>query len=100
MAKVNDNIVLHGLNGQIGKQLVVKQYAYGQVVSQFPNMQHIQPSHQQKEKRNKFGRAVAYAKSVLKDPALKAAFEQQLAPGQTVYHLALKTYLQSAAENL
>jgi hypothetical protein len=36
---------------------------------------------------------VAYAQSVLKDPAQKAAFAATLKQGQTVYNAAIKAYL-------
>lgn len=95
MAKQNNNIVMHGLSGQIGKQLVVKQYAYGEVISKFPDMSNIKPSKKQEEKRSKFTEAVAYAQSVLNDTEKKLAYQKMLEPGQKVYYVALKEYLQS-----
>ncbi len=93
MARINGNILLHGASGHIGKQVVIKQYAYGKVLSKFPNMSNIKPSKKQEEKRSKFSDAVAFAKGILKDAAKKTAYKKKLKPGQTVYHAALKEYL-------
>ena len=95
MAKLQNNIVIHGLSGQIGKNLVVKQYAYGEVVSKFPDMGNIKPSKKQEEERSKFTKAVAFAQSVLNDTEKKLLYEKMLQPGQKLYHFVLKEYLRS-----
>ncbi len=95
MARIKNNIILHGASGHIGKQVVIKQYAYGKVLSKFPDMSNIKPSKKQEEKRNKFSDAVAYAKGILKNEQLKNAYRQKLKGKQTVYHFALQQYLLS-----
>ncbi len=95
MARTNSNIVLHELSGHIGKQLVIKQYANGTVVSRYPDMSNIKPSKKQKEKRSRFSEAVAYARAILRDPQQKAAYQAKLKAGETVYHKAIREYLQS-----
>ena len=95
MARVINNPLVNSLQGNIGSQLVMKQYAYGTVVSKFPDMDHIKPSKKQKAERNKFKEAVAYAQSIVHNPEKKTAYQQKVKPGQTVYHFALKEYLNS-----
>jgi hypothetical protein len=92
MARSN-NLLLKGTSGALGKQLVVKQYAYGTVVTRYPDMSGIKPSRQQKQKRSTFRDAVAYAKEILRNPAKKAAYAKGLKKGETVYHTAIKEYL-------
>lgn len=96
MAKYNGNISPGELRKLFGKQVAVKQYAHTILVTKFPDMSHIKPSQQQKEKRQKFKEAVAYAQSIINNPPLKAAYRQKLKPKQTVYHFALQEYLKSS----
>ncbi len=93
MATANNNIVLHETSGHIGKQIVIKQYAYGTVVTKYPDMSNIKPSKKQKQKRNKFKEAVAYSKAIINDPVKKKAYSKKVKKGQTVYHFALQEYL-------
>ena len=37
-------MVLQGTSGQLGKQLLLKQYAYGAVLSKYPDMSAVKPS--------------------------------------------------------
>lgn len=93
MAKTKTNVILKQLRGQIGKQLVVKQYGNKTVVSAYPDMSKIKPSKLQIKRRNYFAEAVANAQSILHDPVKKAAYTQQLKKGQSVYHAAIKEFL-------
>jgi hypothetical protein len=92
MAKSN-NVLLKDSSGQLGKTLVMKHYSYGTVLSAYPNMTNVQFNPKQKAEQSRFSKAVAYAQSVLKDPAQKAAFAATLKQGQTVYNAAIKAYL-------
>jgi hypothetical protein len=47
MAINNNNIIISGTSGQIGKQLVIKQYSFGTVVSKYPDMTNVKPSKKQ-----------------------------------------------------
>lgn len=84
------------LSGQIGKQLVFKNYDGKTVVTRHPDMRGINPSERQKERRNIFKEAVEYAKSVCRDPGLKEIYAIKVAKGQSVYHFAIKEYMQAA----
>ncbi|OIQ92864.1 hypothetical protein GALL_251590 [mine drainage metagenome] len=94
MAKYNGFISFGQLKKAIGKQVAVKQYAHAIVITKFPDMRHVKPSKEQKAKRQKFKEAVAYAQNIVNNPQLKTAYLQKLKPKQTVYHFALKEYLQ------
>ena len=94
MARIKNNMVLKGVSGTIDI-LVVKQYSYGAVLSKKPDMSRVKPSRAQKAKRTNFQKAVAYAKSVIRDPKQKAAFAKKLKPRQTVFNAAISSYMKS-----
>lgn len=93
MARSRSNMITRGLKGQLGKQLVFKQYGRKTVVTRYPDMSHVKPSTLQKEKRSRFAEAVAYACRINNDPVLKAEYRQKVKKGQTVYHYALQEFL-------
>jgi len=93
MAQSNSSILLQKMRGQIGKQLVVKQYGKKTVITAYPDMSNIKPSKAQKAKRKRFAEAVAYAQSILHDPVKKKAYALKLKKGQSVYHAAIKEWL-------
>ncbi|HNP23931.1 MAG TPA: hypothetical protein PKM63_12535 [Panacibacter sp.] len=92
MARVGKNSPLNDLSGQLGKQLVLKQYADKTVVSAYPDMSKVKPTGLQLARRAIFGEAVAYAKAINNNPTTKAEYLEKLAPGQTVYHFAMQEY--------
>ncbi len=98
MAHLKNNSPLHGMSGRVGN-LIFKYYPQlnngkgKQVVSKIPDMSGINPSSLQKLRRDLFAEAVAYARSVKRDPEKRAAYEKVLKPGQTVFNAALRNYL-------
>lgn len=93
MANGKDSLLLNKVKGQIGKQIVVKQYGNKTVITAYPDMSNIKPSKLQKKKRKSFADAVSYAQTILKDPVKKAAYAKKVKKGQTVYHYAIKEFL-------
>ena len=89
-----DNPLLKHTSGKIGDVIVVKQYSYGTVISAIPDMSRVKKSELQKIKQNYFKDAVAYAKTILRDPDKKAAYAKTLKAGKTVYHAAIQEYLE------
>ena len=88
------NILLSSASGKIG-DIVIKQYKYGTVITKLPDMSKVKPTRAQKKKRNKFADAVAYAKTVIADPKLKAKMKKKAKKGSTVYHTAIKAFMKS-----
>ncbi|NCU05791.1 MAG: hypothetical protein GXC73_17625 [Chitinophagaceae bacterium] len=95
MARTNRNPLLKGLRGQIGKQLVFKQYGKKTVVSKFPDMSHVKASPKQKKIRKGFQKAVAYAQGINNDPVKKAVYAKKVKKGQTVFNYAISEFLRS-----
>ncbi|MBL7748124.1 MAG: hypothetical protein JNM19_11885 [Chitinophagaceae bacterium] len=94
MARGGNQSILNDLRGAIGKQIVVKQYAYGTVVSAYPYMRKLKPTALQQYRQGAFADAVAYAQSIVRNPALKKAYAAKLDKGQRVYNAAIKEYLE------
>ncbi len=93
------NLLLHEVRGNIGKQIVVKQYANGTVISKMPDMSKAGKTPAQAEARLKFKMAQAYAKSVLSKTEIRNFYEQNLKPGQTVYHAAISAYMKGDVQD-
>ena len=93
MARLAPDSPLKKLKGQLGKQLVFKQYGDKTVVTSYPDMSRVKPSALQKAKRSIFKDAVAYTKNVTYDPALKKKYLKKVKLCESVYHYALKEYL-------
>lgn len=95
MAK-SKNILLNGMSGTIGKQLVIKQYSHATVVTGYPDMSGVKPSKLQKHNRGRFAEAVQYAKSVLQDAKKKSEYQKKIGKGKSVYREAIKEYMMIA----
>jgi hypothetical protein len=80
-----------GPRGSVSKQVVIKQYDDKTVFTKYPDMTAIIPSAPQKENRNKFAEAIAYAKEIIADPVKKANFP--VGGARNVYQAAIKHYL-------
>ena len=93
MARLHKTSLLYGFSGSISKQLVYRQYAGGTIVSAYPDMSRVIFSERQKEEQGLFALAVAFARSVIKDPVKKKEFAKRLPKGARVYNGAIKEFL-------
>lgn len=93
MARIQSNILTKGLRGQIGQQVVFKQYGKKTVVSRYPDMSKVKPSKLQKKGRTRFAEAVAYAQSINNDPVKKARYAKKVKKGHTVFNFAIQEFL-------
>ena len=91
MAKIKDNYVTQGIRGKIGKLVFKHNKFRTSYVSLPPDLSNVIPTKGQKKLRNNFAKAVAYAKSVLKDP-MKAE-KYQTGDNKSLYVKAMKDYL-------
>lgn len=95
MAKTN-NPLWTGMRLAGGKdpdRLIVKRRNGKAFITKCPDMSNVVPSPLQLDEKSRFARAVEYAKSVIADPVQKATYKKR--PGSSVYHSAIKDYLQS-----
>ncbi len=93
MARTNNNLLTKALKGQIGKQLVFKQYGKKTVVTRYPDMSKVVPSEAQKKQRSGFAEAVAYAQTINNDPVTKAKYAKKIKKGKSVFQYAIKEFL-------
>ena len=91
MAEISDNIVMKNMSGAIGKQLVFRRVNGKTIACKYPNRSQVVYTEEQIQYRTVFAKASAYASSILKDPAKRAAYKRH---GETsVYHSAIKDYM-------
>jgi hypothetical protein len=93
MAHGKGNFLLQGISGNIGKEIVIKQYKGYTVIGRFPRMPKKKPTALQQLYEERFKEAVKYAKAILANRELKQQYALKLKPGQRVYNYAVKEYL-------
>ncbi|MCP9751453.1 hypothetical protein [Ferruginibacter sp. HRS2-29] len=81
-----------GASGKIGKKVFYQRS--GQVmVRKAPGSYNVIPTEKQATGREKFTAAVAFAKSIIADPALKALYTKKAAGRRTAYAQAISEFL-------
>ena len=88
----NNSFLLSQVQGQIGN-IVVKHYGKKTVITKAPDMSRIKPSALQRVQRNRFAKAVAYARHINNTPELKAAYVKKAKKSKSVYQYVLKEFL-------
>jgi hypothetical protein len=92
MAQIKENIILKGLSGRVGKNLVFKHYGNKTVVSAYPDMSKVKLSAKQKKENERFRKAMAYARSQMSDPESKAAYKAKATGLQKPHNLAIADF--------
>lgn len=95
MAIVKSNIVVEGLSGKLGDQIVFRQRGGKTIVSVKAVRPEGGPSEAQQQQQRKFGQANRYAKQAMKNGPLKQAYELQTKGGQSAFNVAMADYLNS-----
>jgi hypothetical protein len=88
MAKSNHNVIVHGLSGKVGDLVVFRQRFGKTLVSKIPSKSG-KLSDAQQAVREKFQKAVEWAKSAVADPDLKALYSFRANGGLTAFNLAI-----------
>ena len=97
MARVSKNVLTTELHGAIGKQIVFRVINGKSFASKYPDMSRVKPSRKQLVEKGRFAKAVAFAQSILKDPAKKAAYKVK--KGQSVFNAAVSDYMKRKTAN-
>lgn len=92
MTKLKNNVVTQRFSGKVGGIQAFNQKIDTTVQRNSRSSSLLVQTDKQVKVRKKFKRGVAYAKSVLSNPSMKAAYEAVLTEGQTAYNLALADY--------
>lgn len=89
MAHVKNNIVTEGISGKLGNTIVFRQWGGKTVVAVKPTPTKRKPTEKQKEHHLRFRKGSRYAQQAIRNPTLKAAYQQETRGGQTAYNVAM-----------
>jgi hypothetical protein len=94
MSKVNDNLLVRGARGNVGKQFVYRKRGDDTIIARMPRVnKDAVPTDKQTQTRDLFSDATNYAGGVIASPDLKREYEKKLTPGKTAYNLAVRDFL-------
>ncbi|MHB2149558.1 hypothetical protein ACX8XP_10910 [Calditrichota bacterium LG25] len=93
MAKAGKNLILYGVSGKIGDQIVIRQRGGEVILSQAPGKRTGEPSEAQKAQQLKFQQAIIYGKQAIADPDTKAEYEAKAEGLKTGYNVAVADFL-------
>src|SRR5580765_4006103 len=91
MASVKYNVVTHGVSGKVGDLLIFRQRFGKTFIGKIP-LTGGKVSDKQQAAREKFLKAVAYAKSSMADAALRTIYEQNAGEGVTAVNRAVADF--------
>ncbi|HEV7783539.1 MAG TPA: hypothetical protein VGO58_19840 [Chitinophagaceae bacterium] len=96
MSKINDNLLVKGARGNLGKQFVYKKRGKNTHIAKMPVInKNLVPTARQLEVRELFAAASLYAKGAMTSPVLKKEYEKKAANGQTPFNIAFRDYLKA-----
>ena len=92
MAIIQNNHLLAGLSGKVGN-FVLKQVKGKTIMCAVPNKSNVKASKRQKANRQRFKKAVAYAKAINDDPQQHTLYLKKLKnKSDTVYRFAMREF--------
>ena len=91
MASSKHNVITHGLSGKVGDLVVFRQRHGKTILGKIP-FNAGKPSLNQQVVREKFLKAVSYAKASLQDPTIKALYVEKAGNGVTPFNLAIADF--------
>ncbi len=92
MAKLKNNVVTKRTRNKVDDIHIFNQRIEKTIQRKVQSSSVLIKTDKQLKVRTKFKKGVEYAKSVISNPSIKAAYEAVLADGQTAYNLALSDY--------
>jgi hypothetical protein len=96
MARINDNLLVRGARGRMGKQFMYKRHGEDTFITRMPAInKDLQPTDRQMEIRDLFAEAALYAQGAISDPELKKEYRKKAKPGRTAYNIAFRDFLKA-----
>src|SRR5437773_1712801 len=96
MAKINDNPLVRGARGNVGKQLVYRKRGNDTLLTRMPAInEDAEPTPKQVQMRDLFTSASMYAQRAIADPELKREYQKKAAPGRNAYNIAFRDFLKA-----
>ncbi|MEP7134308.1 MAG: hypothetical protein ABI904_05195 [Chloroflexota bacterium] len=93
MAKVTLHPMLKSIHGKLGNVVFRRSYTGEMSLIKLADMSNVQWSDAQKNQRQRFKAANAYAKAAMAEPAVWAVYERRVAAEhKRPYHLAVSDY--------
>jgi len=95
MAKNAKNIVIHGITGKLGNQLVFRQKGDNTIIATKPGKRTSEPTQAELDHRLHFQEAILYGQKVNADPALKENYKSKAGNGTSAYNVAVADFLKA-----
>ena len=96
MSNVNENLLVRGARGNVGKQFVYRRHGNDTNIGRMPVLsKDAAPTEKQSRVRELFSEAAIYARGVLSSADLKKEYEKKAMPGRTAYNMAFRDFLKA-----
>jgi hypothetical protein len=94
MANVNENLLVRGARGNVGKQFVYRKHGDNTTIARMPSVnKDAVPTEKQLQKREQFSDAAIYAQGAMSSADLKKEYEKKTTPGKTAFNIAFRDFL-------
>jgi hypothetical protein len=96
MANINENLLVRGARGNVGKQFVYRKRGNNTHIARMPSInKDAVATTKQIETRDRFASAVLYAQGAIASADLKREYEKMAPSGSTAYNMAFRDYLKA-----
>jgi hypothetical protein len=96
MANINENLLVRGARGNVGKQFVYRTRGKNTSIARMPTIdKNLVATEKQVQKRDLFAAAAVYAKGALESADLKKEYEKKASSGITAFNVAFRDYLKA-----
>ena len=96
MARIDNNQLVQGARGNLGKKYVYKRRGDNTHIAVMPKINRKRkPTDGQVRVRDLFSDASAYAKGAINSPLLKKLYQKKVQPGTIAYNIAFRDYLKA-----
>ena len=94
MAKIILNPIIERAQGKMGNIVFRRSHTGEMSITKLPDMSHVKWSQAQKDHRQRFKQAVAYAKAAMAEPTVRASYEKiALEKNKRPFDMAVSDYL-------
>jgi hypothetical protein len=96
MANINENLLVRGARGNVGKQFVYRKHGKNTHIVRMPAInKNAVATADQIERRELFASAVLYAQGAVASADLKKEYQKKASPGKSAYNMAFRDYLKA-----
>jgi hypothetical protein len=96
MAKINENLLVKGARGNVGKQYVYKKRGDSTHIARMPVInKNAVPTQEQSRMRDLFAAASLYAKGAVSSSDLKKEYQKKASGGRTAFNIAFRDFLKA-----